>query len=262
MKLILKIKYDGHGYAGYQSQPDMPSVQGTLTDALSKALGQRCSVTGCSRTDAGVHALGFVAAVEPVGEHDTDWLKIPVGKVHRAAARYLPSDIAIVGEAEADNDFHPRYSVVSKEYVYRMIDSPAADPFLAHRAWHLKRRLSDDGIARMNACAEHIVGRRDFSSFMAAGSKITDAVREVYSLGVKRRGDFIELRISADGFLYNMVRIITGTLTDCAAGTMEPAEIADIIAAKDRTRAGKTAPPDGLYLSDVRYPYEIPWRIE
>ncbi len=262
MKLILKIKYDGHRYAGYQSQPDLPSVQGTLTDALSKALGQKCSVTGCSRTDAGVHALGFVAAVEPTGDHDADWLKIPIGKVHRAAARYLPPDIAIVGEAEADDDFHPRYSVVSKEYVYRMYDSPAADPFLAYRTWHLKRRLTDTGIGRMNECARYIIGCRDFSSFMAAGSKITDAVREVYSLNVMRHGDFIELRISADGFLYNMVRIITGTLTDCAAGTIEPSDIAEIIAAKDRTRAGKTAPPDGLYLSDVRYPYEIPWRIE
>lgn len=261
MKLLLKIMYDGSAYAGYQAQPDAPSIQGALTEAISSALGMKCSVTGCSRTDAGVHALGFVAAVEPIGEHSDDWLRIPVGRIHRAAARYLPCDISICGEAVSDDDFHPRYSVRSKEYLYRMYDSPYADPFLSHRAWHLKRRITDDGIARMTECAALIAGRRDFTSFMASGSKIVDAVREVYSLDVKRRGDFIELRISADGFLYNMVRIITGTLIDCASGTIEPSDITDIIAAKDRTMAGRTAPPDGLYLADVRYDREIGWEI-
>lgn len=261
MRLLLKIIYDGTAYAGYQAQPDVPSIQGALTEAISSALGMKCSVTGCSRTDAGVHALGFVAAVEPVGNHADDWLLIPVGRVHRAAARYLPCDISICGEALVDDDFHPRYSVKLKEYLYRMYDTPYADPFLTHRAWHLKRQITDEGIARMNRCAELIVGRRDFSSFMASGSKIVNAVREVCSLTVERRGDFIELRISADGFLYNMVRIITGTLIDCAYGTIEPCDITGIIEAKDRTRAGRTAPPEGLYLANVKYGREIGWEI-
>jgi len=262
MKLLLKIMYDGSAYAGYQSQPGVPSIQGTLTEALSAALGMKCSVTGCSRTDAGVHALGFVCAVEPVAEHGEDWLRIPVGKVHRAAARFLPPDISICGEATVGDDFHPRYSVRSKEYLYRMYDTPYTDPFLAHRAWHLKHRITDDGIALMNKGAEKIIGKRDFTSFMASGSKIVDAVREVYSIDVIRRGDFVELRISADGFLYNMVRIITGTLVDLAAGTINADDIEKIILSRDRTQAGKTAPPDGLYLADVRYGEEINWRIE
>lgn len=171
MKLLLKIMYDGAGYSGYQSQPTLPSVQTALTKAVSDSFGYRCTVTGCSRTDAGVHALGFCAAVEPYGEHESDWLHIPVGKVHRALARFLPDDISVCAEAAVDDDFHPRYSVKSKKYIYRMYDSVYDDPFLRGRAWHLKRPLSDDGLRRMNDAAQYLIGRHDFTSFMATGSK-------------------------------------------------------------------------------------------
>ena len=263
MKLLLKLRYNGGNYAGYQAQADYPSVQETLTGAVSDCFGRRCTVTGCSRTDAGVHALGFVAAVEPYGEHEENWLTVPVGKVHRALSKFLPDDISVCGEAAADDDFHPRYSVKRKTYVYRMYDTPYADPFLEGRAWHLKRPLTDAMIARMNEAAEAIVGRHDFTSLMAAGSKITDAEREVYSLSVGRKPDgTVELSVTADGFLYNMVRIITGTLVDTAYGTTEPGEIAGIIASRDRTKAGRTAPAGGLYLADVEYDREIGWIIE
>ena len=264
MKLLLKIQYIGTAYAGYQAQTELPSVQTTLTEAVSKAFGFPCSVTGCSRTDAGVHALGFCAAVEPRDREKaaSRWLTIPEGKAHRVLARYLPDDIAVCGEAYLfDPDFHPRYSVASKEYRYRMYDSPWRDPFLAHRAWHLKRAVTTEGLTRMNEGGRYLLGRHDFTSFMAAGSKITDASRTVLSLDVTRQGAGLELRISADGFLYNMVRIITGTLVDCAYGSLEPEDVPAILEARDRTRAGKTAPPDGLYLSDVRYDREIPWKI-
>lgn len=260
MKLLLKIKYDGSGYYGYQSQPGVKTVQGSLTSAVSECFGFPCSVTGCSRTDAGVHALGFCCTVEPTDKRD-NWLSIPVGKVHRALASYLPEDISVCGEAEVGDDFHPRYSVISKEYVYKMYDSPASDPFLVKRAWHLKKSISEEGLRIMNEAALGLLGEHDFTSFMASGSKITDAVRNIYSLSVERKGELIELKVSANGFLYNMVRIITGTLVDCAAGVISPRDIPGIISARDRTKSGRTAPPWGLYLNDVRYNCEINWNI-
>ncbi len=263
MKLLLKIMYDGSAYAGYQAQPCHRTVQGTLTEAVSECLGFQCTVTGCSRTDAGVHALGFCCAVEPAEQEmrSGDWLKIPIGRFHRALSDFLPDDISVCGEAEALGDFHPRYNVKSKEYVYRMYDSPYENPFLRGRAWHLKKSVSDEGISRMRAAGGYIIGKHDFTSFMASGSKITDPVRTVYSLSVDRNDGIIEIRVSADGFLYNMVRIIVGTLSECAAGKIEPHSIADVIDSRDRAKSGRTAPPDGLYLSEVCYDRKINWKI-
>ena len=167
MKLLLKILYDGTSYCGYQAQPDKPSIQRVLTDAVSDCFGFPCTVTGCSRTDSGVHALGFCAAVEPIDPQNR--ISIPTGRVHRALRRFLPSDISVCGEADVPDDFHPRYSVVRKEYLYRMYDTVYDDPFQTTRAWHLKHPVTDDGLARMNRAAAHIVGHHDFTSFMAPG---------------------------------------------------------------------------------------------
>ncbi len=259
MKLLLKIMYDGGAYAGYQAQPTLPSIQVTLTNAVSAALGFPCSVTGCSRTDAGVHALGFSAAIEPIVKEREDWLPMPIGKFHRALRRHLPPDIAVCGEAAVSDDLHPRYSVISKEYRYRMYDGVADNPFLRGRAWHLSRRITEDGLKSMKRAGEYLVGRHDFTSFMAAGSKITDAVRTISYLTVAREGDMVELAVRADGFLYNMVRIITGTLVDCAYGSLSADEIPTILHAANRSLAGRTAPAHGLYLSDVTYDREIAW---
>ncbi len=247
---------------GYQFQPDVRTVQGTLTSAVSACMGFPCKVTGCSRTDAGVHALGFCCTAEPAGEYADTWLRIPVGKVHRALSRFLPEDIAVAGESEVPDDFHPRYSVVSKEYIYRMYDAAAADPFLAGRAWHLKHPVTEEGLARMNEGARYLVGYHDFTSFMASGSRIEDARRTIESLNVTREGTQLLLRVRADGFLYNMVRIITGTLTDCARGTVDPGDMGRILEQRDRCAAGKTAPADGLYLNDVTYNREINWKLD
>ena len=261
MKLVLRIAYDGSAYSGYQSQPDKPSVQKALTDAVSNCFGFPCTVTGCSRTDAGVHALGFCVAVQPACCLEENWLRIPIGRVHRALKRFLPPDICVNGEAAADDSFHPRYSAVSKEYIYRMYDSPEDDPFLRERAWHLRHRLTDDAIEKMNIAGQSFLGEHDFTSFMAAGSKITDARRTIHSLHTARSGNNIELKVSANGFLYNMVRIITGTLVDAAVGTIDFHEISQIIDRKDRTAAGKTAPPYGLYLNKVTYDRDIDFVI-
>ena len=264
VKLLVRLVWNGAGYAGYQAQNDegapKPSIQRTLTAAFSEGLGLPCRVTGCSRTDAGVHALGFAAAVDPApGCEREGWLRIPVGRVHRAMRRFLPPDIAISGEAEADDGFHPRYSAVGKEYIYRMRDAVWPDPFSEGTAWRLSRPLPPDGVERMNRAASYLTGTHDYTSFMASGSKITDAVRTVTRLTAERRGEEIVLTAAADGFLYNMVRILAGTLADCAMGTFEPEEAAGILAAGDRRRAGRTAPAHGLYLSRVEYDPPVEW---
>lgn len=263
MKLLLKIMYDGTEYSGYQAQRGSRTVQSMLTECISECFGMRMNVTGCSRTDAGVHATGFCAAVEPYAElnRGDGWLKIPVGRVHRALFEYLPDDISVCGEAQVGDDFHPRYCAVSKSYIYKMYDSPYSDPFLKNRAWHLNRSLTDSGIELMNEAAGHIIGKHDFTSFMTTGSKITDAKRTVYSLDVMRHGGIVEFHISADGFLYNMVRIIAGTLVDCTQAVYKPDDIEKIIKARDRSAAGRTAPACGLYLNEVRYDREINWTI-
>lgn len=261
MKLLLKIMYDGTHYCGFQSQKNGRSVQEVLTAALSELFQTDCTVTGCSRTDAGVHALGFCAAAAAKNPDDGEKvLTIPPEKIPRAADRFLPRDISIRSAAIVDDAFHPRYDVASKEYIYRMSDAPYRDPFTADKVWQLRKPISEEGLRRMKAAAEQIHGYRNYSSFMAAGSKITDARRTVYRCSVDRESDgILTLRISADGFLYNMVRIITGTLVDIAYGTFSPEQMEEIIRAENRTAAGKTAPADGLYLNEVTYRVPIHW---
>ena len=261
MKLLLKIMYDGTGYCGFQSQKNGRSVQEVLTKAISALFGMECSVTGCSRTDAGVHALGFCAAVAPTDSSKWDnWLTIPPDKISRAADRLLPTDISIRCAAIMNDSFHPRYDVASKEYIYKISDASYRNPFTTGKVWHLKKNVSEEGLHRMCLAAEKIKGYRDYSSFMASGSKITDARRNVYGCTVAREADgIITLRICADGFLYNMVRIITGTLIDTAYGTFSPDQMDEIIEVKDRRAAGKTAPADGLYLNEVTYNVPVLW---
>ena len=257
MKLLVKLMYVGSAFCGYQAQNDeaapKPSVQRVLTRAFSECLGFPCAVTGCSRTDAGVHATGFCAAVEPREARGDRWLPIPVGRVHRAMDRFLPPEIAIAGEAAVGDDFHPRYSALGKEYRYRMTDAPWRDPFSARVAWRLPRPLPPDGTDRMNRAAAHLLGTHDFTSFMAAGSKITDATRTLRALEVRREGESITLFAAADGFLYHMVRILVGTLLEVGTGERRAEEMPELLASRDRARAGFTAPAKGLTLWDVEY---------
>ena len=247
MKYFAKIKYLGSAFHGFQVQPEKRTVQGELCTALALATGVSCKVTGCSRTDSGVHANEFCITVE------ADGATVPPDKLPIAVARFLPDDLSLFWAKECDADFHPRYDVKSKEYLYRIINRKIYDPFEVGRAWFPQRTVSADGIARMKAAAQHFIGRHDFSSFMSEGSDITDCVRTVFDLSVEQKDDLIEVRISADGFLYNMVRIIVGTLIEVAHGRFEPNDIPSIIEACDRSRAGMTAPPHGLYLNKVNY---------
>lgn len=247
MKYFAKIKYLGTDFHGFQVQPDLRTVQGELNAALNQAFGLPCSVTGCSRTDAGVHANEFCLTVECEGG------TIPADKLPIAVSRFLPEDLSLFYAEECGKSFHPRYDVKEKEYLYRIMNTRIYDPFEFGRVWFLGRPITDEGLCRMNEAARHFIGRYDFSTFMSEGSDVGDTVRNVTSLSIVRNGNIVEVRISADGFLYNMVRIIVGTLTEVAFGRISPDDIPDIIASRDRSRAGMTAPAEGLYLNSVKY---------
>ena len=247
MKYFAKIKYLGTAFHGFQVQPGLRTVQGELNAALNQAFGLPCKVTGCSRTDAGVHANEFCLTVE------CDGATIPADKLPIAVSRFLPNDLSLFYAKECDDDFHPRYDVKEKEYLYRIMNTRIYDPFYFGRVWFLPRYIDEEMLRKMNDAAKHFIGKKDFSTFMAEGSDVEDTVRNITSLTVERHGDIIDVKISADGFLYNMVRIIVGTLTEVAFGRISPDEIPDIIASKSRARAGMTAPADGLYLNRVSY---------
>ena len=252
MKILLNISYVGTAYCGYQVQKNAVTIQQKLNEAARALFGFDCDIVGCSRTDRGVHANMFCATVSEKGKEGI-LSTIPEGALPQAFNSYLPGDIAVRSAEYVDDTFHARYDVKYKEYVYKIYNAPLSDPFLFGRAWHYPRFISDEKLSQMNKAAEYFVGKYDFSSFMSTGSKITDAVREVVSSKVERHGDIIEFTVSADGFLYNMVRIMTGTLVAVAEGKLLPEDIPDIIAAKDRSKAGMTAPSDGLYLNRVEY---------
>lgn len=247
MKYFAKIKYIGTDFHGFQVQPGHRTVQGELCSALAQATGSECKITGCSRTDAGVHANTFCITVE--NENAT----VPPDKLPLAVARFLPPDLSLYYASEADSSFHPRYSVKSKEYLYRIRNTRISDPFDYGRVWLLNPPISEIALEKMKKAAKYIVGKKDFAAFMAEGSDVTDTVREVFYLTVERTGDYIEIKICADGFLYNMVRIIVGTLTEVAYGRIKPEDIEDIIKSGDRKKAGMTAPAAGLYLNHVNY---------
>lgn len=264
MKILLRIRYDGGAYCGFQAQPNGTSVQGVLTEAFTRLFGYPCNITGCSRTDSGVHALGFCATVEPQEEkrRGDSWCSVPVGKIHRAVNVLLPDDIAVSAAAAVPNDFHARYNVTQKTYEYHILHTPARDPFLRGRAFHAPRPVTEEGIACMRRTAALFVGRHDFSGYMAAGSKITDPVRTVTAAEVAEADGMLIYRVTADGFLYNMVRIMAGTLIDCAYGRKTPDDAARALKTGDRSAAGFTAPGHGLYLCQVQYDRAVLWLCE
>ena len=247
MNYFAKIKYLGTDFHGFGVQPGLRTVQGELCTALGQALGVNVLVTGSSRTDAKVHANEMCIRVTAEGA------TVPPEKLPIACIPFLPNDISLFWAKECDNDFHPRYDAKGKEYLYRILNSKVPDPFFADRAWHLPRIISDEGLAVMRKCAAALIGRHDFSAFMSAGSDVSDTVRDIKYLDIKRQGDFIEVRICADGFLYNMVRIIVGTLVECAFGRFCAEDIVNMIKSKSRSQSGMTAPPEGLYLNRVFY---------
>ena len=231
MKYFAKIKYVGTHFFGFQVQPDRRTVQGVLTEALALTFGAPCRITGCSRTDAGVHANELAITIE------TDGNRIPPERLPLAVTRFLPWDLSLFFAKYADEDFHVRHDVVYKEYLYRIKNSRVPDPFEVGRSWFLPKEINEEKIERMRAAAERIVGKRDFSAFMAEGSDAVDTTRNVTSLKIEKIGDIVEIRITADGFLYNMVRIIVGTLVEVAYGRFTADDVERILAERRRASA-------------------------
>ena len=252
MKLFLTIGYLGTNYCGYQVQPGKPTVQKALNEATKALFGFDCDVVGCSRTDSGVHAKAFCATIAKKGEAGLP-SEIDVAKVPLALSAHLPADIAVYAAKWVDNDFHARYDVKEKEYLYRILNRSVRDPFEEGRAYQVPVRITDDDLARMNEAASYFVGTHDFSAFRAVGSKVTDPHRTVFSASVTREDDLISFRVAANGFLYHMVRIMAGTLLEVGAGKRTPEQVKALLEDPTSGIAGMTAPAEGLYLIRVTY---------
>lgn len=250
-KVLLTIAYNGTAYEGYQLQNDRPTIALVLNNATKDAFGFECDVTGCSRTDSGVHALGFMATVEPRNKNDE--ITVPVDKIPIAMNIKLPNDVSVLDAKEVPCDFHPRYDVLKKEYIYKIHDSQIPNPFYENLVLEYGREITEDGIERMNEACKYFLGEHEFDAFMSTGSQIENTRRTVFDASVKRNGDIVEFSVCADGFLYNMVRIMVGTLLKVETRKINPADIKEIILSKDRSRAGFTAKPFGLYLKKVYY---------
>lgn len=252
MKLLLDISFLGTAYHGYQVQPNVPTVQEKLNFAAKSLFGVDCDIVGCSRTDSGVHAKQFFAAVTQKGK---DYISTDImpEKIALALSAYLPADISVNSVSFVNDSFHPRYDVKQKEYMYCIWNSKSRNPFMTDRAWHYSREISDMAFENMRLAAREFVGTHDFSSYMAANTKICDTVRTVYDTRIEREDALIRFYITGNGFLYNMVRIIVGTLIAVAENRIGCDDIVKITEAHDRSLAGVTAPPQGLYLNRVIY---------
>lgn len=243
-RVLLRVAYDGTNYCGYQVQPNAATVEGALNRALSELLGEDIVVIGASRTDSGVHALGNVAVFDTEG-------RIPGEKVKYALNQRLPEDIRIQESLEVPPDFHPRRVESRKTYEYRILNRETELPTERLYACHTYRKLC---LEDMKRAAAYFVGEHDFQSLCSAGSQVKDTVRTIMSLEVERVGELITIRVCGNGFLYNMVRILAGTLLEVGYGQRLAESMPEILAKRDRRAAGATAPAKGLRLVKIEYP--------
>jgi tRNA pseudouridine38-40 synthase len=245
--LKLTLEYDGAPFVGWQVQPNGPSVQGTVEDAVEKLCGERVRVTGAGRTDAGVHARGQVASLDPPRD-------LPLSAWTAGLNAHLPPEVACVRAEEAPPGFDARRWARGKRYVYTLVRSPVRSPLWRGRAWEVRRSLDT---AAMAAALPHLRGRHDFSALRAADCPARTTVREMRELSLRveplREGELIELRIEATAFLKHMVRNLVGTLVEVGHGKRAPDSLLELLESRDRTRAGPTAPPQGLVLDEVFY---------
>ena len=241
--VLLTLRFDGSAYHGWQLQENAVTVQQRVNEAVNAVLHEGINVSGCSRTDTGVHARMFCCNFNTRSE-------IPCEKLIAAVNHYLPRDIAVYDAADVPPDFHARFSCKGKEYVYRILNSKYRDPFYENRAFHYPYALDE---SLMRGALNDVLGTHDFSAFCASGSAVQDHVRTISSASIARRDGIVEISVAGDGFLYNMVRILVGTLIYMNEGKLPADGMADILASADRLRAGFTAPPEGLYLNRIDY---------
>ncbi len=242
--IVIRLMFDGAAYHGFQRQHNGVTVQEKLEDAVFAITGARTPVIGCSRTDAGVHARSYVAMFE--SETNIEMEKLP-----KALNSALPEDIRVLGARTAPEGFHPIFSAIEKTYEYTIVNRRVSDVFRRAYTWFYPSLLN---VSHMQEAARHFLGEHDFCAFMAAGGSAKTSVRHIRELTVSEEDGIIRIRITANGFLYNMVRIITGTLVYVGNGKLTPSDIPEIIASGDRRRAGITAPPEGLALVSTVYP--------
>ncbi len=242
--LLLRIRFNGSRYHGYQVQKNAVAVSQVFQKALHTVLGHETEMKGCSRTDTGVHANMFCISFH------TDNPIAPESLV-RGLNIELPPDIAVVSCEEVDDEFHARYSCTGKRYLDKVLNSEVKDPFLQDQAYLYKNCELD--APKLQRIAQGFLGTHDFSSFCNAGSKIEDFTRTIYEFKVWREGNMVYFSVTGDGFLYNMVRIMVGTLIAIGFGKLPEDSIPKILAAKNRLSAGPTAPACGLYLDEVFY---------
>ena len=265
LKLI--VAYDGTAYSGWQFQPDKPTIQGAIEATWQRLTQETLRVTAAGRTDAGVHALGQTVGLVT----DT---RLTNEDLHRGMNALLPNDIAVVSVEDAPERFHATYDAVGKRYRYHIHNSRSPSVFKRHYAWHYPQLLNAEA---MNRAGQGLTGRHDFSSFETAGSERPDSIRTIHELTVVRwlhcdeflkspltmppiggkpftePSDHIVIEVAGDGFLYNMVRTIVGTLVEVGVGKRDVTWPEEVLAACDRRKAGQTAPPQGLFLVDVHY---------
>lgn len=242
-RVKLTVAYDGTNYCGWQVQPNGITVQEVLNQCLSEFTGENIETIGASRTDAGVHALGNVAVF------DTE-MRMPGDKFSFALNQRLPEDIRIQKSEEVDADFHPRYVKSQKTYEYRILN--CRFPIPTERFYSHFTYIPLD-VDKMKEAASYLIGEHDFKSFCGTGAQVKTMVRTVKEIQIEKSGDRITIRITGEGFLYNMVRIIAGTLMDIGGGLYPPEKMKEILEAKDRKKAGPTAPARGLTLMKIQY---------
>lgn len=243
MNYLLTLRFDGSSFHGWQRQKNALSVQECVEKAVSSLFGSCDHVTGCSRTDAGVHANTYKCNFQ----HDK---MIPLANVVTGLNHFLPEQIAVTNAAVVPDEFNARFDCVSKEYIYIIHNSPVRDPFSVGRAYHYKYPLDE---RMLNEQVKDYIGTHDFSSFRAVGSDVGTTVRTIFNAEVGREGDKVIFRVEGNGFLYNMVRIMAGTLIYISENKITPGTIPEVISSRSRLRAGMTLPPDGLYLNKVNY---------